>query len=71
MATQMLLAKVRTSSLHTEDKAGMILHSRAMSRPPKAHLVCSKVCRVSRNSSLRWAWEASLHNLHNSPVVHN
>ena len=71
MAIQTLPARVRTSSLHMEDKADMIRHSRATLPLLKEHLACSKVYRASRNNSLRWAWEASLHNPHNHPVVHN
>jgi len=71
MAIQMLPAKVLTSSLHTEDKADMIPHSRAILRLLKVHLVCFRVCKVLPNNSLRWAWEASLHNPHNHRVVHN
>jgi hypothetical protein len=71
MATRMLLAKMRTSSLHMEDKADMIRHSRAILHLLKEHLACSKAYKASRNNSLRWAWEASLHNPHNHPVVHN
>jgi hypothetical protein len=71
METQMLPAKVRTSSLHMEDKADMILHSRATLLLLKVHLVCFKACKASRNNSLRWAWEASLHNPHSRPVVHS
>jgi hypothetical protein len=70
-AIQMLPAKVRTSSLHTEDKVDMIRHSRETLLLLKEHLVCFKVYKASRNNSLRWAWEASLHNPHNHPVVHN